>query len=123
MLHVLQVLLACVEVVLVLAAVVPAITDKLGGHLLFLDDPCLLSKKFDSSVHFDLVAGLASENPSNIAPPALLDEHCLSFDVVVAPLVPEHAPVRLDAQRCQSLLLSLLLSLTTISTINYISRA
>jgi hypothetical protein len=43
--------------------------------------------------------------------------------VVVAPLVPEHAPVRLDAQRCQSLLLSLLLSLTTISTINYISRA
>lgn len=85
------------------------------GHLLFLDDPCLLSEESDSSVHFDLVAGFASENPSDIAPPALLNKYCLSLDVVVAPLVPEHAPVRLDAQRSQSLFLSLLLSLATIA--------
>lgn len=32
-LHVLQVLLACVKVVLVLAAVVPAITDTISGSL------------------------------------------------------------------------------------------
>jgi len=82
-----QVLLACVEIVLILATVVPTVVS--------LDYFGLLVEKPNSSVHFDSVGGLSSDESANVAPPGLLNQNCLSLDMLIAPFVAEHAPVRL----------------------------
>ncbi len=64
-------------------------------NLLSLDYFGLLIEKPNSSVHFDSVGGLSSDESANVAPPGLLNQNCLSLDMLIAPFVAEHAPVRL----------------------------
>jgi len=100
-LHVLQVLFASKEIVLVLATVVASI--------IFLDYGRLLREEFDSAFHLDSVERPARDKTALVAAPRLLDKHCLALNVLEAPLVPEHAPVSLDAESCEPLLLTKLL--------------
>ena len=68
-------------------------------------------------MHFDGVRSFAGDEAAHVATPCLLNENCLSLDMLIAPFVAEHAPIRLDADRSEALLLSLLLCLTAFNNI------
>ena len=72
-----------------------------------------MCEELNATFHLDVVAGFACKDAANKPPPTLLNEDGLALDVLEAPLIPEHAPVRLDYLGGESLLLTLLLRLTT----------
>lgn len=99
-----QVLLARKEVVLILARVVAPIVP--------LNDFSLFVEEAQSSLHLDRVGSPSCVNSDHISPPALLNANDLPLHVLVAPFVSQHAPVRLDSDGCEALLLPLLFCFT-----------
>ena len=84
-------------------------------ELLFLDDLGLLVEELHLSVLLHCQVALVVHLAAHVTAEDALRDHHTALHFLELPLDAQHAPVSLDAQRRQSLLLAVLLSLASIS--------
>jgi hypothetical protein len=115
-LHMLKIILTCVEVVLVLARVVAtiAVRERLarGDNLLFLDDLGHGMVEFFLSLIMERLDAGMEESSALVPASDALDESAGSDGRFEGPLDFQHAPVLLQIDNCARLFIALLFRLT-----------